>query len=121
MKWHERRERSPIQGGDTERLTRLFSATLAFTSESPTDAVVTAEGRDGAYIGSGDGAGRCGGLRQRSDPDFEGNRTPGSRIALSWRVNLESPTPSTLSDPDDLIPLDSTRAYFFLGSSAGLT
>jgi hypothetical protein len=47
--------RSATQRRDAECLRRLFSATLEFTSESPADAVVTADGRDGAYIGSGKG------------------------------------------------------------------
>jgi len=33
----------------------LFKADLQYKSESPSDAVVVAEGRDGVYIGSGDG------------------------------------------------------------------
>ena len=41
---------------DTSRLARLFTAVLEFTSDSPADAVVPAEGRDGAYIGSGTGS-----------------------------------------------------------------
>lgn len=41
---------------DTSRLTRLFTAVLDFTSDSPADAVVPAEGHDGAYIGSGTGS-----------------------------------------------------------------
>jgi hypothetical protein len=36
-------------------LTPLFSAILEFTSDSPVDAVVPPEGRDGAFIGSGRG------------------------------------------------------------------
>jgi len=40
---------------NAEQLTRLFSAVLDFTSESPADAVVPDEGRHGAYIGSGNG------------------------------------------------------------------
>lgn len=36
-------------------LDHLFSAVLQFRSESPADAVVPAEGRQGAYLGSGDG------------------------------------------------------------------
>ncbi len=36
-------------------LTSLFRAVLQFTSDSPADAVVSADDRDGAYIGSGDG------------------------------------------------------------------
>ena len=34
---------------------RLFTAVLEFTSDSPADAVVPSDGRDGAYIGSGTG------------------------------------------------------------------
>ena len=37
------------------QLAQLFIAALAFTSESSSDAVVSAEGREGAYIGSGNG------------------------------------------------------------------
>ena len=37
-------------------LVRIFTAVLAFTSESPSDSVVSAAGRDGAYIGSGSGS-----------------------------------------------------------------
>jgi hypothetical protein len=36
-------------------LAHLFSARLEFTSDSPSDAIVPAGGRDGAYIGSGHG------------------------------------------------------------------
>lgn len=39
----------------SERLTHLFNVTLQFTSDSPAAAVVSSEGREGAYIGSGDG------------------------------------------------------------------
>lgn len=41
---------------DTSRLSRLFTAMLEFTSDSPVDAVVPSDGRDGAYIGSGTGS-----------------------------------------------------------------
>jgi hypothetical protein len=37
------------------QLAHLFSARLEFTSESPSDTIVPAGGRDGAYIGSGHG------------------------------------------------------------------
>jgi hypothetical protein len=37
------------------RLEALFEADLQYRSESESDAVVDAEGREGAYIGSGDG------------------------------------------------------------------
>jgi len=37
------------------RLEALFKADLQYRSESQSDAVVVAEGRDGVYIGSGDG------------------------------------------------------------------
>jgi hypothetical protein len=40
---------------DTSRLSRLFTSVLEFTSDSPAEAVVSSEGRDGAYIGSGTG------------------------------------------------------------------
>ncbi|MCA1652497.1 MAG: hypothetical protein LC753_20270 [Acidobacteria bacterium] len=33
----------------------MFNVALEFTSDSPSDAVVSADGRDGAYIGSGRG------------------------------------------------------------------
>jgi len=36
-------------------LAHLFSATLQFTSSSPADAVVSPDGREGEYIGSGHG------------------------------------------------------------------
>jgi hypothetical protein len=38
-----------------ERLDELFQADLQYRSDSQSDAVVVAEGRDGVYIGSGDG------------------------------------------------------------------
>jgi Protein of unknown function (DUF3237) len=38
------------------RLEPLFRAELRYTSESPTDAVIPPEGREGVYIGSGDGS-----------------------------------------------------------------
>jgi hypothetical protein len=37
----------------SDNLAHVFKARLEFTSDSPSDAVVPAEGRDGAYIGSG--------------------------------------------------------------------
>lgn len=40
----------------SDHLSHLFEAVLQFTSDSPADAVVPAEGRDGAYIGSGHGS-----------------------------------------------------------------
>jgi hypothetical protein len=40
---------------DQSRLEPLFKADLQYRSESEEDAVVAAEGREGAYIGSGDG------------------------------------------------------------------
>ncbi len=39
-----------------EELEELFTAELQFRSESPSDAVVAPEGREGVYLGSGDGA-----------------------------------------------------------------
>jgi hypothetical protein len=38
-----------------KRLEELFRADLQYTSESESDAVVASEGREGVYIGSGDG------------------------------------------------------------------
>jgi hypothetical protein len=37
------------------QLVHLFDATVQFISESPADAVVPPEGREGVYLGSGDG------------------------------------------------------------------
>jgi hypothetical protein len=39
----------------TGALVHLFDATVQFTSESPADAVVSPDGREGLYLGSGDG------------------------------------------------------------------
>ena len=39
----------------SEHLAHLFTVRLEFTSDSPSDAIVPAEGRDGAHIGSGPG------------------------------------------------------------------
>lgn len=39
----------------SEVLVHLFDAAVQFTSESPDDAAVSAEGREGMYLGSGDG------------------------------------------------------------------
>ncbi len=39
-------------------LVPLFDATAQFVSESPEDAVVPPEGREGVYLGSGDGTDR---------------------------------------------------------------
>src|SRR5262245_47829002 len=39
----------------SERMSHLFSVALLFTSDSPSDAVLPADGRDGSYIGSGRG------------------------------------------------------------------
>ena len=36
-------------------LVHLFDATVQFTSEAPEDAVVSPDGREGVYLGSGDG------------------------------------------------------------------
>lgn len=44
-----------VRGLTSKRLTHLFNVMLQFTSDSPAVAVVSAEGRDGVYIGSGDG------------------------------------------------------------------
>lgn len=38
------------RGPTSERLTHLFNVTLQFTSDSPAAAVVSSEGREGAYI-----------------------------------------------------------------------
>lgn len=38
-----------------ERLEHLFSAVVQFTSESHADAVIPADGREGEYLGSGNG------------------------------------------------------------------
>jgi hypothetical protein len=38
-----------------ERLEKLFKADLQYRSDSQSDAVVVTEGREGVYIGSGDG------------------------------------------------------------------
>jgi hypothetical protein len=43
---------SPVKHASLES---LFTATTQFTSESPVDAVVPPEGREGAYLGSGSG------------------------------------------------------------------
>jgi hypothetical protein len=46
-----------VTGHPDERapLVSLFTATLQFTSESPADAVVPPDGREGLYLGSGNG------------------------------------------------------------------
>jgi hypothetical protein len=46
------KERSALAFGE---LKPLFDAVLQFTSDSPADAVVEADARDGVYIGSGNG------------------------------------------------------------------
>jgi hypothetical protein len=45
----------------------LFDAAVQFTSESPDDAVVSPEGREGMYLGSGDGI-ATGETRARKTP-----------------------------------------------------
>ena len=40
---------------EAEVLIHLFDAAVQFTSESPADAVVAPDGREGLYLGSGDG------------------------------------------------------------------
>ncbi len=48
-----------LESGDTvstgDALVHLFDAAVRFTSESPDDAVVPPQGREGIYLGSGDG------------------------------------------------------------------
>lgn len=44
-----------VRGPTSQRLTHLFNVTLQFTSDSPAAAVVSSDGREGAYIGSGEG------------------------------------------------------------------
>ena len=43
------------RASEAAHLMWLFSAVLEFKSDSPADAVVAADGRDGEYVGSGDG------------------------------------------------------------------
>ena len=40
---------------ESRALVHLFDATLQFTSQAPADAVVPPDGREGMYLGSGDG------------------------------------------------------------------
>jgi hypothetical protein len=47
--------RMPDSALSGRRLDHLFDATLRYTSESPADAVIPPEGREGVYVGSGDG------------------------------------------------------------------
>lgn len=42
--------------GSNFRIEHLFSAVLQFRSASPVDAVIPPEGREGVYLGSGDGS-----------------------------------------------------------------
>jgi hypothetical protein len=42
--------------GDSRRVVHLFRAILQYKSQAEQEAVVPSEGREGAYIGSGDGA-----------------------------------------------------------------
>jgi len=44
-----------LESGDRAPLVSLFTATLQFTSESPADAIVPPDGREGLYLGSGNG------------------------------------------------------------------
>ena len=54
----KRPNKSATASWDQSHLEPLFKADLQYRSESQADAVVTAEGREGAYIGSGDGTAR---------------------------------------------------------------
>jgi hypothetical protein len=47
--------KTTTSSSDENRLESLFKADLQYRSESQSDAVVVAEGREGVYIGSGDG------------------------------------------------------------------
>ena len=47
--------KTTTSSSDEKTLEPLFKADLQYRSESESDAVVLAEGREGAYIGSGDG------------------------------------------------------------------
>jgi len=44
-----------VSNESSEALVHLFDAAVQFTSELPEDAIVPPEGREGVYLGSGDG------------------------------------------------------------------
>ncbi len=63
-------------GKSVKSLEPLFQAVIQYRSDSETDAVVAVEGREGAYIGSGDGIETTDGARIRFDGRGYGLRGP---------------------------------------------
>ena len=86
-------------------LVHLFDAAVQFTSESPADAVVSPDGREGVYLGSGDGIATGERVSGRLRWSFySGNCLyPQSRRgeAVSDRLNLCTLNPGGYLESDD--------------------
>ena len=70
--------KTTTSSSDENRLEALFKADLQYRSESQSDAVVVAEGREGVYVGSGDGT-------------ATGDRLPGTVRWSLWSGNCLYP------------------------------
>jgi hypothetical protein len=83
----------------------LFDAAVQFTSEAPDDAVVPPEGREGAYLGSGDGIVTGGRLTGRLRWSFYSGNCLYPQIrrgeAVPDQVNLCTLNPGGFIDADD--------------------
>lgn len=86
-------------------LVHLFDATVQFTSEAPADAIVSPEGREGVYLGSGDGIATGERLSGRLRWSFYSGNCLYPQIrrgeAVSDRLNLCTLNPGGYIEPDD--------------------
>lgn len=99
-------------------MTHLFDALLEFTSTSPAEAVVPPEGREGEYLGSGDGTVSGERVRGRMRWSFySGN-------CLYPRIRAGEPVPDGLNlctlNPGGIIETDEGAQITFDGKGYGL-
>jgi hypothetical protein len=102
----------------SQELLHLFDAAVAFTSESPADALIPPDGREGAYLGDGDGVVRGERLRGRLRFSFySGN-------CLYPRIRRGETVPDALNlctlNPGGYIESDDGARIDFDGNGYGL-
>jgi hypothetical protein len=91
--------------GDPAALVHLFDAAVRFTSESPADAVVPSDGREGMYLGDGEGVARGERLHGRLRFSFYSGNCLYPQIrrgeAVPDRLNLCTLNPGGYIESDD--------------------
>ena len=101
-------------------LGQLFDAAVQFTSESPADAVVSAEGREGIYLGSGDGIATGERIRGRLRWSFYAGNCLYPQIgrgdAVPDHLNLCTLNPGGSLDSDDGVRICVRRKGYGLRS-----